>query len=176
LARDAVKVDPSAEYPNVGVLNFGRGLFAKPAIEGASTSATTLYRIRSGQFVYSRLFAFEGAYAHVPEEFDGRFVSQEFPTFNPDCDHLDATWLASFLRSKDHWAELSVSSKGLGVRRQRVQPEAILRYELWLPPIEDQHRMMSQVAQMNAVGDRQTRRASLMKSLVLSEMNRVLVG
>ena len=57
----------------------GRGVFDKPPIEGTRTSAKTLYRIRSRQFIYSRLFAFEGAYAAVPPRCDGRYVSNEFP-------------------------------------------------------------------------------------------------
>ena len=36
------------------------------------------------QFVYSKLFAWEGALAVVDSEFDGLFVSQEFPTFTID--------------------------------------------------------------------------------------------
>lgn len=176
LDRDPVPVDAAGVYPNVGVFSFGRGLFAKPPINGASTSATTLYRIHAGQFIYSRLFAFEGAYTDVTDQFDGCFVSQEFPTFSPDGEHLDARWLASFLRSKDRWAELSLSSRGLGVRRQRVQPEAILHYQVWLPPIEDQQKTVNQLAKMNAVVERQSSRAGLVKSLVQSEMDQALGG
>ena len=82
--HDSIAVDPGVTYPNVGLLSFGRGLFGKPPIDGARTSATTLYRIRAGQFIDSRLFAFEGAYAVVDEHFDGSFVSSEFPTFELD--------------------------------------------------------------------------------------------
>src|SRR6185312_364561 len=72
---DPVTVHADESYPNVGVLSFARGLFTKPPIDGSVTSASTLYRIRAGQFLYSRLFAFEGAYAIVGQEYDGAFVS-----------------------------------------------------------------------------------------------------
>jgi hypothetical protein len=135
---DRVRVDTAETYPNVGIYSFGRGVFEKPPIDGASTSATSLNRVRVGQFIYSRLFAFEGAYAHVPAEFDGYFVSNEFPTFDVDQSQSDARWLAAFLRSPARWAELGGASKGLGVRRQRVPVDAVLDYELWLPPIDVQ--------------------------------------
>src|SRR4051812_15916784 len=51
-----VHVDQS--YPNLGLYSFGRGLFPKSPIDGATTSARTLFRVREGQFIYSRLFAF----------------------------------------------------------------------------------------------------------------------
>ena len=60
-AADPVTVTPDRSYRNVGILSFGRGLFEKPEIDGRTTSAKTLFRIRGGQFIYSRLFAFEGA-------------------------------------------------------------------------------------------------------------------
>ena len=141
-AIERVTVEAGESYPNVGVYSFGRGLFEKSEIAGASTSAATLNRIRAGQFIYSRLFAFEGAYTYVATEFDGSYVSNEFPAFDIDPEQLDARWLATFLRSPQRWAELGGRSKGLGVRRQRVPVEAVVAYKVWLPPITMQHAMV----------------------------------
>jgi type I restriction enzyme S subunit len=137
-ASDSIRVDAAVTYPNIGIYSFGRGVFEKPDIDGSSTSASTLFRVHAGQFIYSRLFAFEGAYARVPSRFDGYFVSNEFPAFDPDVSRLDTHWLATVLRSPSRWAELGGASKGIGVRRQRVPVEAVLRYAIWLPPLEIQ--------------------------------------
>jgi type I restriction enzyme S subunit len=145
LADSPVTVEPDESYPNVGIYSFGRGLFKKPDIDGSLTSATTLYRIKTGQFIYSRLFAFEGAYACVSSEFDGHYVSNEFPAFETDPEQLDARWLASFLRSPERWAELRGRSTGLGVRRQRVPVDAVLDYEVWLPPMATQRTMIAAI-------------------------------
>src|SRR5579884_1167429 len=82
-AVDAHQVHVEETYPNFGINSFGRGLFGKQPILGVSTSARTLFRAKRGQFIYSRRFAFEGAYGLVTEEFEGRFVSNEYPMF--DC-------------------------------------------------------------------------------------------
>lgn len=134
LAVDPISVKPEQSYPNVGVLNFARGLFAKPPIEGVTTSATTLYRVRAGQFVYSRLFAFEGAYAVVEKEHDGTFVSNEFPTFDINPEHASPSFLYAYFRSPGVWESIARGSKGLGDRRQRVKPDQVLNHQLWLPP------------------------------------------
>jgi hypothetical protein len=73
------------------------------------------------------------------------YVSNEFPAFETDPEQLDARWLASFLRSPDRWADLGGRSKGLGVRRQRVPVEAVLDYELWLPPMATQRTMIAAI-------------------------------
>lgn len=73
---DSYRVRADSSFPNLGIYSFGRGLFHKPPIDGALSSATTLKRVRKGQFIYSRLFAFEGAYGLVTDEFDGCYVSR----------------------------------------------------------------------------------------------------
>lgn len=176
LAQDVVSVDPAESYPNVGILSFGRGMFSKAPIDGASTSARSLHRIREGQFIYSRLFAFEGAYTFVPLRFDGHFVSSEFPTFDTDLHQLDARWLASYLRSPDRWSELAVSSKGLGVRRQRVQPDAILRHQIWLPPFDEQQRMIKFIGGLEVAACRRGHRETLIEAVLPAEMNRAFAS
>jgi len=141
--EDLVSVDGTSVYSNFGILSFGRGTFEKQPIDGMSTSAKTLNRVRAGQFIYSRLFAFEGAYSFVPASFDRWFVSAEFPTFDVDPEALDARWLAAYLRSPARWAELATQSKGLGLRRQRVPSDAVLAYEIWLPPYDEQQRFLA---------------------------------
>jgi len=138
---DPVSVLGDGSYPNVGILSFARGLFSKPPIEGTQTSAHTLYRVRAGQFIYSRLFAFEGAYAIVGQEHDGAFVSNEFPTFDIDSERASPEFFYAYFRSPRVWEAIAHGSKGLGDRRQRVQPAQVMNHELWLPPRRELHRL-----------------------------------
>lgn len=174
LSREQVSVTPMGNYPNVGIYSFGRGLFAKPDIDGASTSAKTLNRIHADQFIYSRLFAFEGAYACVPPEFDGHFVSNEFPTFDTDSGRLNTEWLVTALRSPDRWAELAGSSRGLGMRRQRIPVEAVLAYEMWIPPIQEQQQMVQTVSQLNHAAACRTSQRERLDALVPAALNESL--
>ncbi|HEY8816848.1 MAG TPA: restriction endonuclease subunit S [Candidatus Dormibacteraeota bacterium] len=171
---DRVEVQPNESYPNLGIYSFGRGLFEKIPIEGNGSSAKALNRVRSGQFIYSRLFAFEGAYGVVTQDFDGYFVSNEFPTFDVDSTQLDARWLAVYLRSRDRWMELASKSKGLGVRRQRVSIETVLSYEVWLPPIVEQHEMLKIV---DAIETSRAQRQSVspnIEALTAASVNKAL--
>lgn len=171
LAQHPIAVDSSRQYPNLGIYSFGRGVFRKPEIDGGSTSAKTLYAVQGGQFIYSRLFAFEGAYAAVPPEYDGYYVSNEFPTFDPNPEMLDARWLASYLRTPARWSELAGSSKGLGVRRQRIPVDAILDYRVSLPPIEEQRAMVNQIEQLAIVQANHQQMRTRIESLLPSALN-----
>ena len=175
-ATDPVKVEPVTEYPNVGVFSFARGLFEKPPIDGSNTSAGTLYRIRSGQFIYSRLFAFEGAYASVPDRFDGYYVSNEFPAFDVDPERADVGFLTAYFSAPDVWERVAMGSKGLGVRRQRVQQEQLLNHILWLPPLEEQRRIGRVAGRLAEIGRLRGRASVLADAIEPAALNRAFAG
>ena len=139
----AVKAD--AEYPNVGMYSYARGLFLKRPIAGSATSANVLFRVKQGQFIYSRLFAFEGAYGVVPSEFDGAFVSNEYPTFDVDRSRLLPQFLELYFKQPTVWEAVAKASTGVGHRRQRVPPSGVLSTTIPLPPLSVQQRAVSRV-------------------------------
>lgn len=144
-AADPYSVDASRSYRNLGIYSFGRGVFSKPPIEGTTTSASTLYRVRSGQFIYSRLFAFEGAYAIVPQNFDGCYVSNEFPTFECDLTRLEPRFLAWLFKRPSIWRAIASRSTGMGDRRQRIHPEQVLEQVIPLPQLDEQRRIVARI-------------------------------
>lgn len=139
-ARDASTAVRSGEmYPNVGIRSFGGGLFWKEPIDGTVTKTSRLARIAAGQFIYSRLFAFEGAFATVDAEYDGAYVSTEFPVFHVEPSLANARFLAAYFARPHVWQVLN--SRGLGLRRQRLPAQRLLQHEVWLPPAAEQQRI-----------------------------------
>ena len=122
--REVVNVDPTEEYRTAGVYSHGRGLFWRPGVSGARTSYKSYVRLKEDQFVFSKLFAWEGALSIVSEEFDGALVSSEFPSFTVDTENVDPTYLGYFVRREDFYR--SLTTNGMGNRRQRVNVASIL--------------------------------------------------
>ncbi len=145
LDLDPHRVEAGRTYPNIGIYSFGRGTFSKAAIDAAETSASTLYRVRMGQIIYSRLFAFEGAYASVPPEHDGAFVSNEFPTFTVDPARAEPAFIGWLFRWAGTWRSLRAGAVGMGDRRQRVHPERVLQHRLNLPSLNEQRRIVERL-------------------------------
>lgn len=145
------RVEAGRTYPNIGIYSFGRGTFSKPPIEAASTSAQTLYRVSAGQVIYSRLFAFEGAYSTVPAEHDGAYVSNEFPTFTVDEDRAVPAFIGWLFRWAGTWAALRKRTVGMGDRRQRIHPDSVLAHAIYLPSRSEQ---LSAVARLDHIAQR----------------------
>jgi type I restriction enzyme S subunit len=146
----AVRVSRELMYPNVGIYSYARGLFGKPPIDGARTSAGVLYRIRAGDFIYSRLFAWEGSYGLVDEEFDGHFVSNEYPSFSVDRQRLDPRFLKAYFGLPRVWQEIGAGSKGVGSRRIRVQPDKVIAHRIVLPPLAEQEAIVARLDALKA--------------------------
>jgi type I restriction enzyme, S subunit len=135
---DRHRVEVGKLYPNIGIYSFGRGVFEKPPIDGSTTSATHLFRIRAGQVIYSRLFAFEGAYAVVPDFADGAYVSNEYPTFAIDETRILPGFVALTLQRPATWQALAALTSGMGDRRRRLHPERFLSHPIALAPLREQ--------------------------------------
>ena len=176
IVDDSHKVQTDRSYPNLGIYSFGRGLFHKPPIDGLATSAVALRRVKSGQFIYSRLFAFEGAYGMVTDEFNGAYVSQEYPTFECDPHRVRAEFLVAYFKSVQVWKDVATGSKGLGNRRQRVQPAQVLGHELWLPPISLQTHLADVQAKVDTLRSLQAETAVELDALLPSILDRAFRG
>ncbi|WP_242370606.1 restriction endonuclease subunit S [Anaeromyxobacter sp. SG26] len=138
---DEVPVDPAETYRIAGVYSFGRGLFGRPPLAGTETTYKVFHRLHEGDIVLSQLKAWEGAIARVPREFDGWYLSPQFPTFRVVADTADASYVEWFLRQPRVWNSLRSTARGMGARRDSVSPKQFLSLSLPLPKLEAQRRI-----------------------------------
>jgi type I restriction enzyme M protein len=138
-----VKVDPNNEYAIVGILNAGQGLFWRETISGSETTYATLRALRVGQLVYRKLTAWEGPVTVVSAEFDGGFVSSEFPTFRLDEEGVLPEFMALICQRPAFWNEMRIRSRGTAERRGRLNPEDMLNVEIQLPNLDAQRQFVA---------------------------------
>jgi type I restriction enzyme S subunit len=138
---DPVEVRPEGVYPILGVLNFGRGILRRPPVTSAETSYKSLNRIQPGQLVYSKLKAFEGAITVTPQDLPESYASGEFPTFSCN-DQMDAAYLRLLTQEPALWTGLALRSKGIGGRRERLNPRDFLTMPVLIPPLHEQRRIV----------------------------------
>jgi type I restriction enzyme S subunit len=153
LEIDQIKVDPLATYRLAGVYSFGRGLFERERLLGAKTSYKVLHRLRPGQLVMSKLKAWEGALAVVPETFDEFVLSPEFSTFTTS-DDLDSHFLTLLCGQPSFWQILQGRSRGIGGRRERVHPTQLLGIPITVPPHNEQRRIVDLLSSLDEAAGR----------------------
>jgi len=150
LDLDLVPVDAADTYPMVGVYSFGRGLFHREPVEGGKTSYKHYYRLKPEHIVMSQLFGWEGALALSSEEFAGKFVSPQFPTFLCDNRKLDRHFLGWLMKRPMLWEDLGTRASGMGDRRRTLNPESLFACQIPLPPLPEQRRIVVRIQELAA--------------------------
>jgi type I restriction enzyme, S subunit len=144
-SQDEEKIDPAKTYLTVGLFNHGRGIFKRPPQRGDQTKYLKFNRIHAHQVIYSKLFGWEGSIALVESDFDGLYVSSEFPTFDICTERATPEYFRYLLRWPGLHEMMAKCTSGLGQRRQRVQVEQLLSLHVPLPDIDQQRRIASRL-------------------------------
>lgn len=148
---DRVTVKPGHTYQIAGVLNAGQGLLKRDSIDGRATNYAALQRLRTNQLVMRKLTAWEGPITVVTEDFDGYFVSPEFPTFTLDKTRVVPGYVRHLCKSPILWAAMRDESTGSVQRRKRVSPQRLLTIHIPLPTILEQSRCAQRLSAFEAV-------------------------
>ncbi|PZN81294.1 MAG: hypothetical protein DM484_08730 [Candidatus Methylumidiphilus alinenensis] len=153
LRLDLIKevIDPSISYEMVGVLSFGKGLFKRETIDSGNTSYKYFLRLKAEHVVMSQLFGWEGAIALSKPEFNGFFVSPQFPTFLCDESQINRGYLGWVMKQPTFWDDLGSRTKGMGDRRRTLNPEAFFACQIQIPSLDEQHAI---VTRLDAVADK----------------------
>ncbi|WBB70595.1 restriction endonuclease subunit S [Micromonospora sp. WMMD812] len=175
-SSDFVEVHPDGIYQTAGILNRGRGLFRRPAISGRETKYTRYNRLHTGQFVYSKLFGWEGSLAVVPSDFEGVYVSHEFPTFNIDPSAADVEYMGHLARWPGLHDALRDKGTGMGSRRQRVNVDRLLATEIPLPPLPQQRRIARQLTMVRRAVELGTEQTAHLTALRTASLNAAFAG
>lgn len=139
-------VEADKEYRLLGMRSRVGGPFLRETKKGSEISVSDLNKVETGDFIYSRLFAWQGSFGVIPEELDGSYVSNEFPIFGVDVARLDprflAFWFALPHTQKTVEAECFGSTPGT---RNRYKEAYFLNLEAPLPPLAEQQGIVAKV-------------------------------
>lgn len=140
---DRARVESGETYNMLGVKWYSQGVFLRETVDGNSMSATWVTPAKPGAFIYNRLFAWKESFAVVPPDYEGCFVSGEFPQFTLDSTQIIAEYLYLLFSLKSVIRAVNAASAGsAAVSRNRFKEEEFLRMELPIPPIETQREII----------------------------------
>ncbi|TLM84012.1 restriction endonuclease subunit S [Pseudarthrobacter sp. NamE2] len=138
-----------------------KGAIKRNVGEGKTPQPFTGYRVTSGQFIYSRIDARNGAFAIIPKSLDGAVVSKDFPVFDIDRSKVDPRFLLMCVGNKSFVDGIRTLSFG-ATNRQRVKEEVFLNLRLELPPLDEQRRI---AAILDKADDLRTKRREALAHL-----------
>lgn len=134
---DVIDIDPFGRYQQVTIRLWGRGVVPRGEINGADIKGTARTRVRSGQFIVSKIDARNGAMGIVPPELDGALASNDFPAFDVDADRLRPSFL-SWLSRTAAFVDLCKRASEGTTNRVRLSQERMLGLGVSVPSPAEQ--------------------------------------
>jgi type I restriction enzyme S subunit len=151
LERRQVDVELTANYTEIGVRSFGRGLFKKEPITGAQLGTKRVYHVEPGDLVVSNVFAWEGAIAVANETHRDTIGSHRFMTWHVGP-HADVGYLYHYLTSDQGLTSLRLASPGSAGRNRTLSIKSFEAIKVPLPPLDEQRRI---AAHLDLIAGRQ---------------------
>lgn len=142
-------VEPMKEYRLLGIRLNGAGAFLRETKTGAQSAASSLNQVKAGDFIYSRLYAWSGAFGVIGSELNDCYVSSEFPTFLPKHDELDVEFLRLWFRLRNTLVQVEADSSGsTPLTRNRFKENFFLDLQIPLPLLAEQRRIVARFQEL----------------------------
>jgi len=168
LKRREVVIDVSVDYEEIGVRSFGKGIFHKEPVQGATLGTKRVFRIEPGDLVISNVFAWEGAIAVASLAEAGTIGSHRFMTFVARDGRIDTSWAAWFFLSEPGSTLVRKASPGSAGRNKTLAVQRFEDLEIPLPPMKEQQRVVDLLKRLRTSADDVRRRIARTVELALA--------
>lgn len=133
LVRRQAVIAPEASYPELGIRSFGKGTFHKPAVPGMELGNKRLFRIETGDLLFSNVFAWEGAIAIAGPADAGRFGSHRFMTCVVDEGSVLPNFLLYYLLAPEGLEKVREASPGGAGRNRTLGVDKLAKIKVPVP-------------------------------------------
>ena len=135
--RTPIIVIDEETYHRVTVRTHGAGVLRRDTVSGRVIGTKRQFRVSSGQFIFSRIDARNGAFGLVPDALEGAIVTNDFPVFSVRSERVLADYLRLVTSTKRFRDYCQTLSKGT-TNRQRVDEDTFLSIPIPLPTLTEQ--------------------------------------
>jgi len=137
--------DDFKNYTFSGTYSFARGIFPSYTKMGTEFNLSKIQRIRKDDFIFCKIMAWEGAFGLTPEECDNTVMSGAFVAYEIDKNVAEPRFLDYFFKIEKNWRNVGSGSTGTNVRRKTLFPEDFENYEILLPSLHKQKRIITKI-------------------------------
>jgi len=130
--REVVQVEEGTLYKRLRIQVKGRGVLLRDEVDGSGIGTKRQFRVRSGQFVLSKIDARNGAFGVVPDEADGAVITGNFWAYDVDAERLLPSLIHYLTRSDAFIHFCTVSSPG-ATNRRYLQEDLFLAQQVLVP-------------------------------------------
>jgi type I restriction enzyme, S subunit len=143
--KEFIKIDDTEAYKRARVQLHWKGIVVRDEIEGAVIKTKEQQVAHMGELLVAEIDAKVGGIGIVPPDVDGAVVSSHYFLFDIDEAKCSPVWLDWFIRSGG--LEDQITARG-STNYAAIRPQHVLEFELPLPPLTEQRRIVSRVEEL----------------------------
>lgn len=138
VVKRPVDIDLEKTYHEVGARSFGKGLFAKPAFDGAEATWQKPVWIELGDLVFSNIKAWEGAIAVAEPAYANCIASHRYITCVPDRRLASPDFLRYYFLTDEGMERIGHASPGTADRNRTLSMSNLMAIQVPVPSLEIQ--------------------------------------
>ncbi len=149
--REVVDIEPGQLYKRLRIQVKGRGVLLRDELDGRRIGTKRQFRVRTGQFVLSKIDARNGAFGIVPDECDGAVITGNFWAYDVDGSIVRAR-LLQLLTQSTAFIEFCVRASPGATNRRYLQEERFLAQQAYVPTsLRDQDELSDLLERVGVV-------------------------
>jgi len=145
--KEFFTISDFTRYKRARVQLHGKGIVLRDEVDGVEVKTKKQQAARIGEFLVAEIDAKVGGFGIVSSELDGAIVSSHYFLFEIDEKKCLREWLDWFIRSG--MLEEQVTAQG-STNYSAIRPSHVLKYEIPLPPLTEQHRIVARIEALAA--------------------------
>lgn len=176
IIRRPIVLKDEVLYPELGIRCFGKGTFHKPALTGTEVATKKIFQIKTGDLVFSNVFAWEGGIAVAKEEDNDRYGSHRFISCLADEEKALAEFLCYHFLSQKGLEDINACSPGGAGRNKTLGLDKLMKILVPVPSIELQREFVELLNKTNAIKEHHKQTEQELTELMPSLLDKAFKG
>ena len=145
--KEFITIDDITTYKRPRVQLHAQGIVLRDEVPGALIKTKKQQVCRVGEFLVAEIDAKVGGFGIVPEALDGSLVSSHYFLFAIHEAQLERRFLDYFVRTPSFREQVEAQGS---TNYAAIRPAHVLGYEIPLPPLTDQRRIVACIEELAA--------------------------
>ena len=142
---DNIEINDTDKYKRITIKTKGQGISLRNEVQGIDIGTKNQFRVRSNQFLLSKIDAMNGAFGIIPIECDNGIITGNFWTYDFDETILDRNYL-NFLCIGEVFTDFSIKASEGTTNRKYLSENKFLNLDFHLPPLAEQQRIVARLS------------------------------
>lgn len=145
--KEFVRIDDTKVYKRCRVQLHAKGVVLRDEVEGARIKTKQQQVCAADELLVAEIDAKVGGFGIIPPALERAIVSSHYFLFTPDRDRIHPAYLGYYV--KTHLFRDQVNAQG-STNYAAIRPQHVLGYEIPLPPLDEQRRIVAKIEHLAA--------------------------